>query len=549
MKRSLCLCAFLLTLLTACYDGQRREMLALLDEADSLNRAYAQLPSDTLLLEAADFFDRHGSANEQVRAHYLLGCAYRDMGQAPEALQAWQNAIDRADTTARDCDFQRLMAVYGQMADLYHSNNLPFDELSASQIYGRYALLVRDTIKYIHNLETTSKAYDLLGDTTRMLAVLDSARNLYEKAGCHQEAIRTISPSIYVNLSRGKIKEAKERMELYESESGLFDSIGDIEAGCEAYYYFKGLYYVNIGYIDSADYYMRKLLHIGNHNVNAYRGLLEVYRQRKQYDSVALYSVLLEASLDSFANARRTEVVRRTSELYKYQRFQLAAEKAFRTAGMLRMIVVFVIVLFVLGISISFYLYRQYKYRKLAEITQLSNEYFRTTVDYQKVSNELELLGRNLDAYKSKKEREVKKLKDMLISYEERWQKVSIDQKESAFRNSYIVKLLQEKSKGGLKNTLPTANQWNHFLEQFAQNMPAAYAAIGGRKTELSSLEFKTCALVMLGFQNGPISVLLDVTPQRISNIKKRINHKLFNDSSASNLEDHLERAVFENSI
>ena len=75
----------LLTFLTACYDGQRREMLALLDEADSLNRAYAQLPSDTLLLEAADFFDRHGTPNEQVRAHYLLGAptATRDRHQKP----------------------------------------------------------------------------------------------------------------------------------------------------------------------------------------------------------------------------------------------------------------------------------------------------------------------------------------------------------------------------------------------------------------------------------------------------------------------------------
>ena len=36
-------------LLSACYSGQRREMLALLDEADSLNRAYAPLPSDSLL--------------------------------------------------------------------------------------------------------------------------------------------------------------------------------------------------------------------------------------------------------------------------------------------------------------------------------------------------------------------------------------------------------------------------------------------------------------------------------------------------------------------
>jgi len=83
--RALQLLTILLILLTACHSGQRREMLALLDEADSLNRAYAQLPADSLLRRAADFFDRHGSRNEKVRAHYLLGCAYRDQGQAPRS--------------------------------------------------------------------------------------------------------------------------------------------------------------------------------------------------------------------------------------------------------------------------------------------------------------------------------------------------------------------------------------------------------------------------------------------------------------------------------
>ena len=60
MKPKDSLWLLLFVLLSACYSGQRSRMLALLDEADSLNRAYAQLPSDTLLLEATDFFDRHG---------------------------------------------------------------------------------------------------------------------------------------------------------------------------------------------------------------------------------------------------------------------------------------------------------------------------------------------------------------------------------------------------------------------------------------------------------------------------------------------------------
>ena len=50
-------------------------MLAALDEADSLNRNYIPITSDSLLREAVDFFDDHGTPNERLRAHYLLGCA------------------------------------------------------------------------------------------------------------------------------------------------------------------------------------------------------------------------------------------------------------------------------------------------------------------------------------------------------------------------------------------------------------------------------------------------------------------------------------------
>ena len=55
-------------------------------KADALNKTDAPLPSDTLIKEVVEYYDRHGNANERMRAHYLLGCAYRDMGEAPAAL-------------------------------------------------------------------------------------------------------------------------------------------------------------------------------------------------------------------------------------------------------------------------------------------------------------------------------------------------------------------------------------------------------------------------------------------------------------------------------
>ena len=120
MKNLVFVFALLMTM-ACCTTETGREMDALLDRADSMNRAYIPMTDgiDSLLLEATRYYDRHGDANQQMRAHYLLGCAYRDMGEAPAALQSYQDAVDRADTLSSDCDYQRLMAVYGQMSELY----------------------------------------------------------------------------------------------------------------------------------------------------------------------------------------------------------------------------------------------------------------------------------------------------------------------------------------------------------------------------------------------------------------------------------------------
>ena len=49
--------------------------------------------------------------------------------------------------------------------------------------------------------------------------------------------------------------------------------------------------------------------------------------------------------------------------------------------------------------------------------------------------------------------------------------------------------------------------------------------------------------LLMLDFKEGEIAVLLDVKPQRVTNIKKRVNMKLFDDISATTLTVNIQAA------
>ena len=77
--------AISLLLLTACDDGRHERMREELFRAREMNKEYIDFTTDSVMKEVADWYDRHGTSNERMEAHYLLGCTYRDMGEAPRA--------------------------------------------------------------------------------------------------------------------------------------------------------------------------------------------------------------------------------------------------------------------------------------------------------------------------------------------------------------------------------------------------------------------------------------------------------------------------------
>ena len=115
-----------LLLLAACTSGDRQQRLAQLEELERQNVADSLMTNDSLAQALADFFDRHGTPNERLRAHYILGRTYSDLGDAPRALTSYQDAVKSADTTASDCDYAKLSRVYGWINEGLHRKHRPF---------------------------------------------------------------------------------------------------------------------------------------------------------------------------------------------------------------------------------------------------------------------------------------------------------------------------------------------------------------------------------------------------------------------------------------
>ena len=196
--------------------------------ADACNKCYDTLPSDSVMHLVADFYDAHGTPNEQVRAHYLLGCVYRDLGEAPQALDCYHTALDCADTTASDCNYRLLMSVYGQMADLFHKQNLPQDEIWALELSGKCNLAYDDTIGYVRSEELKIKPYGLMQDTTKVLETIERTKRLYIEYGYPYLALRENIILIHYCVEKGELEKAQALMQEYERDSKLFDDQGNI---------------------------------------------------------------------------------------------------------------------------------------------------------------------------------------------------------------------------------------------------------------------------------------------------------------------------------
>ena len=565
MKNLVFVFALLMTM-ACCTTETGREMDALLDRADSMNRAYVPMTDgiDSLLLEATRYYDRHGDANQQMRAHYLLGCAYRDMGESPAALQSYQDAIDRADTLSSDCDYRRLMSVYGQMAELFHAQNLPHDELAQRKKIGDYALLIGDTLSYIRNLELYVKPYFLMGDTAAMQSSLQQAQHLYSLYGYHHEAAAIYPSIIAIYIGQDSIGRAKELMNIFECRSGLFDSVGNIGHGREGYYEQKGLYYLKTHQFDSAEVYFHRLLRVSDHskNAEAYKGLLAVYKEKENVDSVKKYVRLFEDALYKERADLRTHTVHQMSSLYNYHRHLEKANAESRKAARIKSYLIlsaFLIAVVILVAIIVFLHLTHKKKLKEKEAEALRRDYANAINKKEQTVKELELLKSNHDQLLKSEEAAksalatVKAQNDQLITDKEKEIAELNNQIQELARRvlpakklvgddpqlSLLIDDFHRKASRKKNTAMPSKSDWGRLVHLFAQSQPVAYASIG-RENVLSTQELRACILLLLDFTNSEVISLLDISDQRMTNIRASINYKLYKDTGASSLNKNL---------
>ena len=192
MKRLVVYLFGLLLLLMGCTTaGERARMRAGLDSINVLNRTDQPFTMADVQ-PYLDYFDDHGTSNDQVLAHYLLGRAYYEHGEAPMALQCYHEAINCADTTAQDCDYAQLARIYGQMAQIFYHQGLYRQQLEFGRQSMKYAWQGKDTLAALMCHEQQCFAYKGLGLIDSAIFITEDVARLYKEYGYPTDAAITL---------------------------------------------------------------------------------------------------------------------------------------------------------------------------------------------------------------------------------------------------------------------------------------------------------------------------------------------------------------------
>ena len=531
----------------------------------AMNKADSLFTTDSVMLMVVDYYDRHGSANERMQAHYTLGCAYRDMGNAPRAVACYQEAAHCADTLSQDCDYPTLMRVHSQMANIYKLQKLFEESIQEAQIAEKYCWQMGDTLSAIAIEGQICTALYNIGEfdkcVVRTTQLYDKCKNL----GFADNAALQCLNLARCYMGKGEYGIAKNYLDKYETCSYFYTHPERIEGGLAPFYINKGNYYRHIEKLDSAEYCYRNAIPYINtlHNeVPVYWGLMHVFSTKNEVDSTLKYAVLYGELEQKSFNSSIAEATMHMKSLYDYTVEQEIAQRKTEEAARTR-VYVLVLALCACGLLalVLYVLYRKTRNEKELNVVQLqlqrTMEQYRETEDrlqyymdekenldsllsqsseeitqhqqekeriaYQleQTNQELERLAREVQSQQSlilHQKGEIMSLNSVLDANDptKRHALLSLSAVVRRFRDSLYKRKMELGKDDWHELDVVISNQFPMFISKIS--------TVGN----LQPNEYRICLLVKAGFEPYEIDSLLGKQHSYASNLRKRLHTKVF---------------------
>ena len=539
-----------LSLFLACVpsrpDMNKVDARGIMDDVSRRNLAYEPLTEhdDTMMQRVVAYYKKHGTSNEVMEAYYLLGSIYRDLHEAPKAMEAFLDGINAADTTSADCRYDLLTRLYVQKSEVLYRQSLHHLAMEANHIAYKYAVCAKDTLFMVATqwgrLGMCFSFCDYQTIANQCWDILEESKQM----GLYSYGASRLCTSILANMELGRLEDAARLLSIYEQHSGCVD-MATHESSFPIYYYAKGRVLTATGQLDSAEYYYRRELAATTDWDNrqaAYRGLRMLFEQKGLTDSVCKYAPLQCDAVDSAYQEMLSRDLQNLQELYDNNRLQAennqkelqlqeSRRKALYTWCILALVIVCTLFLF-------FYLRSWYRQR--IAYAELNLE--RANAELEERENNLAALREKLTRVEDEKERQrlAEEVEQAERETEEQRKVVKNDQKElnelrrrarmdsktqrgwyyaTPLFQSLLEKTETDKAATGQDYKLveeALLERDGGLMERFYASMPAP-----------SEMELHVFLLLRYGMTKKEVSLLIPCTKAAVTNCCTRLFQKV----------------------
>ena len=511
--------------------------------AKAMNKSFVDFTTDSVMKRVVAYYDKHGSVNERMLAYYLLGCVYRDLQDAPASLDNYYKAVELADTTSASCDYALLARIHGAMVVLYNKESSPLMSIKEAKLAAKYTWMAKDTLAAVVAYRNQVGGYYDLGNSDSVLSISLKAHDFCRKNGLVTEMYHGLNAIIDVYINRKDYKRAGYYIQMMRQKSNSFITPNLVHRGSELLYYNIGRYYCGIGKVDEGIGYFRKILtadHITfNQKEAAYRGLHIAYQLKGIPDSISKYAQLFVNANDSSYRHSTVESMYNIQSMYDYQHYQQRALKAQTENQLLWLSMALgVVVLIFVAVVVFLYIRKQMKRRK-AVLAGINADYNKVLDEYKRSVADLKMIENNFEQYRRKKEQEIQQMNLALNSFHqvgenENWMT------EISLLDNELVNHFHAQANG--VSCKISDSEWEKLKSLVEKQQPDFIRFISAPDKGLTDREYLVAILVKLHFIPSELSLLLGVGSQQITNIRSKINSKLFGKSGAKTLDANIWR-------
>ncbi len=363
------------SLASACPDSALALLASLKDEMNSApeatrmyyrllcvkagDKAYVTHTSDSVIRSVLHYYIGKNDRRHLPEAYYYAGRVYRDLGDAPQALDCFQEATELLEVSN---DYRLLKVIYSQMGRLFLYQDVYEEALKAFKRSYTYQVLAGDKKGMILDLDHIGTAFMALNNA-------DSALIYYHKA---YKLASEFGEERFVNLTLTSLSDLYIQLGQYDQAQHMLQAFNSLELQSPMATYVMASLYLHKGEIDSASYYYRKLLCFGDINSKQYAhwGLAEIADKRSDSRLALEHLRQYNAYTDSIHKITHTADIRKMQSLYNYQlqeKENLRLTKEVVRQRHYKNIAIFVLLLLTFAFT-AYYMLR--KYRKFIRIHQ-----------------------------------------------------------------------------------------------------------------------------------------------------------------------------------